>query len=189
MATQMTLTQQQAISIVPADLADMPNVRAIAAKTFDEAFSPLNPKAAMETYLATAFSEAQMSKELAEAQNYFFLVRRHNEIVGYVKLTTDINREDPSLPEAILSQDSIMLERFYLDSSCHGQGVAHTLMAFCIDFAKSMHKNAIWLGVWEHNPRALAFYRKWDFEIVGSHPFVMGEEIQTDYWMLRHISL
>jgi ribosomal protein S18 acetylase RimI-like enzyme len=23
--------------------------------------------------------------------------------------------------------------------------------------------DAVWLGVWEHNPRALAFYRKWQF--------------------------
>ena len=43
----------------------------------------------------------------------------------------------------------------------------------------------MFLGVWEHNPRAQAFYRKWGFERVGEHVFQMGDDPQIDWWMVR----
>jgi len=43
----------------------------------------------------------------------------------------------------------------------------------------------VWLGVWEHNPRAIAFYRKWGFEAVGEHVFVVGTDPQRDLVMTR----
>jgi GNAT superfamily N-acetyltransferase len=44
-----------------------------------------------------------------------------------------------------------------------------------------------WLGVWERNPRANAFYRKVGFTDVGSHVFMVGTDPQTDRIMVRHL--
>jgi ribosomal protein S18 acetylase RimI-like enzyme len=41
----------------------------------------------------------------------------------------------------------------------------------------------VWLGVWEHNPRAIAFYAKCGFADVGSHVFMIGTDAQTDRLM------
>ena len=38
----------------------------------------------------------------------------------------------------------------------------------------------LWLGVWERNPRAQAFYRKSGFADVGSQVFLVGTDAQTD---------
>jgi ribosomal protein S18 acetylase RimI-like enzyme len=46
---------------------------------------------------------------------------------------------------------------------------------------------ALWLGVWEKNPRASAFYRKWGFEIVGAHTFRVGDDPQRDLVMYRDV--
>ena len=45
----------------------------------------------------------------------------------------------------------------------------------------------MYLGVWEHNPRAIAFYRKWSFEKVGQHSFMLGDDEQTDWLMRRAV--
>jgi ribosomal protein S18 acetylase RimI-like enzyme len=43
------------------------------------------------------------------------------------------------------------------------------------------------LGVWENNPKAIAFYTKWGFENVGVHTFVLGSEEQRDFILLKNI--
>jgi ribosomal protein S18 acetylase RimI-like enzyme len=37
-----------------------------------------------------------------------------------------------------------------------------------------------WLGVWERNPRAIAFYRKRGFVEAGEQIFVLGTDHQRD---------
>jgi ribosomal protein S18 acetylase RimI-like enzyme len=45
-----------------------------------------------------------------------------------------------------------------------------------------------WLGVWEHNPRAIAFYRKSGFVEVGDHVFPVGRDPQRDVVMARAVA-
>ena len=45
----------------------------------------------------------------------------------------------------------------------------------------------MWLGVWERNWRAQAFYRKWEFTVVGDHVFLLGSDAQTDLLMERRL--
>jgi ribosomal protein S18 acetylase RimI-like enzyme len=63
--------------------------------------------------------------------------------------------------------------------------VAAALMQACLDQARKAEHDVVYLGVWEHNPRAIAFYRKWGFEKVGEHVFLLGDDEQTDWLMLR----
>ena len=52
---------------------------------------------------------------------------------------------------------------------------------------RALGKTFLWLGVWEKNPRAIAFYTKQGFALAGTHSFVMGDEAQTDFEMVRDI--
>ena len=49
--------------------------------------------------------------------------------------------------------------------------------------AKQRGYDSLWLGVWEKNPRAIEFYKKWGFREVGSHVFMVGDDPQKDYIM------
>ena len=60
-------------------------------------------------------------------------------------------------------------------------------MAACIEFAGQQGYESIWLDVWQKNERALAFYRKWGFSIVGSQPFLLGHDLQEDFIMVRPV--
>jgi ribosomal protein S18 acetylase RimI-like enzyme len=54
------------------------------------------------------------------------------------------------------------------------------LMAEAHRAARELGGRHIWLGVWEHNPRGIAFYRKTGFVEVGTHDFYVGSDRQTD---------
>jgi ribosomal protein S18 acetylase RimI-like enzyme len=64
-----------------------------------------------------------------------------------------------------------------------GKGVGRELMAAAIREAGQRGCDSVWLGVWEKNPRAIAFYKKWGFQEVGSHVFQLGDDLQTDFIM------
>jgi ribosomal protein S18 acetylase RimI-like enzyme len=44
---------------------------------------------------------------------------------------------------------------------------------------------ALWLSVFSENRRALSFYERWGFRIVGTQRFLVGTDPQLDYLMLR----
>jgi ribosomal protein S18 acetylase RimI-like enzyme len=75
------------------------------------------------------------------------------------------------------------LNRIYVVSEWHGRGVARELLQHALDTASRAGCDRLWLGVWEHNKRAIAFYRKCGFEIVGSQAFMLGQDRQRDLVM------
>ena len=60
-------------------------------------------------------------------------------------------------------------------------------MRTCLNEAADAGHRAIWLGVWEKNEHAIAFYERWGFEIIGSHIFLLGSDEQTDMTMQRPV--
>jgi ribosomal protein S18 acetylase RimI-like enzyme len=68
-----------------------------------------------------------------------------------------------------------------------GKGIGSALLQNCIDMAKEINREIIWLGVWEHNYRAIYFYTKWGFEKFAEHDFVLGNDVQTDWLMKRSL--
>jgi ribosomal protein S18 acetylase RimI-like enzyme len=79
----------------------------------------------------------------------------------------------------------VELARFYVDRPWHGRGVARELMDAARAAARNLGGRTFWLGVWEHNPRAIAFYAKCGFRDVGSHKFLVGSDLQTDRVMVH----
>jgi ribosomal protein S18 acetylase RimI-like enzyme len=75
----------------------------------------------------------------------------------------------------------------YVSKEWHGKGVAQDLMAASIVMAEESNADHVWLGVWERNPRAIAFYRKLGFSEVGDHVFVLGADPQRDIIMTREL--
>jgi ribosomal protein S18 acetylase RimI-like enzyme len=76
-----------------------------------------------------------------------------------------------------------MLHRFYFDQAWVGRGLAQPLMAAVKAAAIRRGAAFLWLTVWERNPRAIAFYRKSGFGVVGSTTFEVGNDRQQDWVM------
>jgi ribosomal protein S18 acetylase RimI-like enzyme len=61
-------------------------------------------------------------------------------------------------------------------------------MQASLDAARRDGHKTLWLGVWERNERAISFYRRWGFEVVGHHVFRLGSDDQSDLIMERAVN-
>ena len=153
----------------------------LGARTFEETFAADNTPEDMAAYLAASFNVAQQSAELADPDSTFLIAEVGGVGAGYAKL----NKGRPA--QGIVGTKPIELVRLYVDRKWFGRGVGEALMRRCLDEAGRAGFKTIWLGVWERNLRAQAFYRKWEFQAVGKHVFQLGEDAQTDILMEREI--
>ena len=162
--------------------ADAALLTSLAATSFDDTFGADNTPADMASYMATAFGESIQRAELADARNTIFFAERADAIVGYAML-----REGPA-PDCVRDTDAIEIARLYATRHLIGAGIGAALMQRCLDEAATRGRSTIWLGVWEHNARAIAFYRRWEFADVGTTTFVLGHDRQTDRLMSRWVA-
>ena len=81
----------------------------------------------------------------------------------------------------------IELFRFYVDRNWHGKGIAKPMMNECVGIARGLGGKTICLSVWLENPRAIRFYEKTGFRKEGTQPYVLGNDLQTDWVMAMDI--
>jgi ribosomal protein S18 acetylase RimI-like enzyme len=81
----------------------------------------------------------------------------------------------------------VELFRFYVDKEWHGKGIAVPMMDAVYEEARVRSGRTICLSVWQHNPRAIRFYEKIGYRIAGTQPYVLGNDVQTDWLMTREV--
>lgn len=150
-------------------------------RTFYESFSADNTKENMEIFLDTQFSRESLMAEVGQPGNTFLLAILDDRPAGYARLSEN------SPPPALGSAPAIEIVRIYAEQWAIGKGVGNALMSRALDLAMQKKLTYAWLGVWEHNHRAIAFYTKWGFEQFGEHIFLVGNDPQTDWWMRKKL--
>lgn len=164
-----------------ADLPDAPRLAALAERTFRDAFAKFNTAENMDLHCQAFYGTEIQAKEILEASTTTMIAEQDGEFIGFLRL----RRKAP--PVDLPCSNLIELQRLYVDRRWHGQGVAHQLMAEALRLAKIGGADKIWLGVWAHNPRALAFYQKCGFTPAGEHIFPVGHDPQRDIIMVRPV--
>ena len=158
--------------------ADAAIVSELARRTFYDTFAASNDTADMALYLAGAYSIDIQTRELNDRDVTTLLVEDVGTAIAYAMLRTG------HVPECVMGPDPMELWRFYLDRAWHGQGIAALLMDRVKIAARERAAKTLWLGVWERNDRARAFYAKCGFVDVGEHIFLFGTDPQTDRIMV-----
>ncbi len=162
-----------------ATLQDVEALCQIGAKTFVETYGDQNTPKNLQHYLQEKFNEKQIIAEILTDDTIFLLVESDNKIIGYAKMRVNlVENPDPKALE---------IERIYIEKAFHGQKMGALLMQKCMDVSRKKGYQSLWLGVWEYNPKAISFYKKWGFEIFGTHIFQLGEDAQTDYLMKKEL--
>jgi ribosomal protein S18 acetylase RimI-like enzyme len=171
------------ITIRPVEVEEAGLLADLSRKTFYDSFSPDNTEENMRLFLEKQFSRDALIKEVGRPGNHFFIAREGETPVGYVKM-----REHPAdSPDCIRLTPAVEISRFYAVNEFIGKGIGRLMMQHALEFAAGLGAKCVWLGVWEKNERAIRFYRKWMFEKVGTHPFLLGNDLQTDWIMARSI--
>lgn len=155
-------------------IVDATMLSELGAKTFYDTYASDNTPENIDAYIRKSFSTEIQIAELSDPNIIFLIAELENEPVGYVKLKLD------SKDESITGTKVIEIERIYSLQQYIGKGIGKALMQAAIDEAKQKACDSIWLGVWEKNPRAINFYKKWGFREVGSHIFTVGNDPQRD---------
>lgn len=151
-------------------------LQAIGRTTFAATFEQDNDPTELARYLDEAFTTEKMQAELQNPASLIYLLTDDaRRDVGYLKLNLAAAFSD----EVDLPND-LELQRIYLLPETQGQGAGQILFDEALRVAREQGCAGIWLGVWEHNARALAFYRKRGFTQFGAHTFMFGNEPQTD---------
>ncbi|MDR3680797.1 MAG: GNAT family N-acetyltransferase [Flavipsychrobacter sp.] len=161
------------------DEADI--LTSISRNTFIDAFSESNTEANMNAYLDENMNNVKIKNELIDKLNIFYGAYVNGAMVGYCKLSKNIPPREVSILPAI------ELERLYVLRLHQNGKIGAGLMRSCIDYAVTHGYRGLWLGVWEHNNKAIQFYKRWGYEIFGSHIFMVGNDAQTDIWMIRKL--
>ena len=169
----MTITIKKCI------LEDLSELQKISVETFTETFKDQNSPEHLNTYLERAYNLEQLEQELANRASQFFFVYLNQEVAGYLKVNTDEAQSEA------MGADSLEVERIYVKKKFQKHGLGKQLLNKALEIAQEQNKKKIWLGVWEENENAIAFYQKKGFVQTGAHSFYMGDDEQVDLIMTK----
>ena len=171
------------ISIRKAMVSDHKLLAEIGAITFYETWRPVNTEEDMQTYMAKSFDLELIKRDVEdESVNTFFLAMNDNEPIGYAKIRRDRTYDE------IKNDRAIEIERIYVLKSWQDKKIGKLLMDECIRISLDEKFSWLWLGVNIDNEKAIAFYKKYGFEIFGEKSFQLGDANDTDYLMKMKLS-
>jgi diamine N-acetyltransferase len=145
--------------------------------TFYETFADVNSAENMQKFLQEAYAIDKLLTEMQNPDSAFYFARDDDNIIGYLKINIG-----PSQTE-LKDTNSLEIERIYVAREFLGRKVGQKLYEKALDIAREKQCKYLWLGVWEHNARAIAFYKKNGFLEFGQHKFVLGDDVQIDIMM------
>jgi diamine N-acetyltransferase len=166
------------VTIRAATAADAAALADLARRTFYDTFAATNDPSDMSIYLAQAYGIDQQTREINDRDMTTLIVEEAGEAIAFAQLRSD------HVPECVTGPAPIELWRFYIDRGWHGRGIAQALMDRAKMVARDRGAKTLWLGVWERNDRARAFYKKCGFTDAGQHIFLFGTDPQTDLVMV-----
>jgi ribosomal protein S18 acetylase RimI-like enzyme len=154
-----------------ADLADLK------AATFIETFAADNDPDQVRAHVAREFTPEAVRRSLEDERCSTWWLLDEATPVGFVK----VNRGEAQTESHL--REGLEVEQIYVLASRHGQRLGGRLMEQAIATARHERFPFVWLGVWEHNRRALAVYEHLGFSVIGDHTFLFGHEEQRDLLM------
>lgn len=170
------------VQVRKAGPADAARLAAFGAQAFADAFADGNTPENMAQYLAESFGAGKQARELADPQLQYVVAETDTGIVGSARLGFG------AAPPEVQARRPVEIARFYAAKDHIGKGIGRALMECCLETAAGHGCDVLWLGVWEHNTRAVAFYERWGFRTVGTIVFQLGSDAQTDLLMVRALS-
>ena len=157
------------IKIVKASIKDAKLLSRISAASFLPAHGHSSPKEDIEHYLAENFNERNFINELNNNKNQYYLIELKDTIVGYSKIIFN------EKCDIINTKNITYMSRLYLLKEYYGVGLGKKLLDFNVNLSKENKQKGIWLKVWVENQKAIKFYKKNGFKIIGKSDFKISE--------------
>ncbi|TLU67129.1 GNAT family N-acetyltransferase [Thalassotalea litorea] len=150
-------------------------------QSFRDTFSEFNTAKDMDTYCAKNYGKNQQTMEIANPDIMTLLAVKNDSLAGFMQL-----RPGSTFAHCPLG-NPLHLDRIYVAKAFLGTGVGKRLFNEMHKIARTLTCDGVWLGVWEHNPRAIRFYLDFGFQQCGSTTFWLGSDKQRDVLMMKRI--
>lgn len=169
-----------AVKIKTCSLDDLDELQETAKETFYETYAAQMPSELIHIYMVEKFHFHQLKKEIMNPSSTILLAYLNDQSAEY-------KNECWQCPNRKMGEDFLEVERIYIKKIYQKNGLGKYLLNKAVQIAKEKQKQKIWLGVWEKNAHAITFYEKMGFKKVGIHSFTMGEEVLTDFTMVKSL--
>lgn len=157
-------------TIVRAKKEDYKLLAEIGIPSFLTAHKHSAAKEIVEAYMEEKYSLRAFKKELEDEANIYHIIYHDGSPAGFAKVLINATHPDISKPGVT------KLERLYLLKEYFGLDLAQKLVQYNIDFAKRLGQEGMWLHVWIENHRAVAFYKKVGFKVIGAFDFKLAKD-------------
>lgn len=148
---------------------------AFLASVFRHTYAHGYPADRLERHIAQHFTPVRQRAELADAARWTLRVADADRWVAFGMVHAGSER-----PACVVGARPAELERFYVDPSAHGTGLAVRLLHAVVARATAQGHGVLWLNVWRQNARAKRFYAREGFAHVGTHPFLFDGTPELD---------
>lgn len=128
------------------------------------------PEEILDAYLSNHYNNEAIQKELAGLNNIYTIITYNDQPAGFSKII--FNAPHP----AIDRNNTTKLDRIYLLKEFQGARLGYELLQHNITLAKNNDQSGIWLYTWVGNKKAIEFYTKTGFSVIGSHDFHVAQE-------------
>ena len=160
------------------EMADVEVLAKITKQTFRETFAHDNTEEQLQEYFEEAYSLRVLSTELENPESETYFIMHEEEIAGFLKVNWGNAQTEREL------ENAFEIQRLYVLQTYQGFGLGKQLFEFALELAEKNGFSWAWLGVWEHNTKAQAFYNRYGFEKFSQHRFMVGQKVDTD-WLLK----
>lgn len=164
-----------------ARISDASDLAKLVEATFRDTFAQKNTPENMDSHCLSSYGNEIQGQEIVSSKYVTFVAEIDSKLVAYAQLRWSDS------PSCVSANSPGEIHRLYVDKNFHGKGLAHNLMSECLKVFEERNTDIAWLGVWEENSRAIAFYKKFNFEEAGEHVFSLGSDPQRDIILVRPV--
>jgi diamine N-acetyltransferase len=155
----------------------------LGAATFRETYRAISDPREVDDYADEHFARDKVLAWFRKPCARTLIACLRGEPVGYAHVRS------AKVPACVADRKAVELSRLYLLASAQGTGLGGALLDAAIDEIAALGGATVWLGAYDRNVKALAFYARRGFVRAGTHEFEFGGQIHHDPVLTRPVAL
>jgi diamine N-acetyltransferase len=160
------------LNLRAAEEADLPELSALAKRTWADAFGSSLSAADLAAELETTRSEEYFRTALVAGT--ILVAELDGDLVGYVQFG------EVTIPEVDARPGDRGLHRVYVETELQGGGIGRALVNAALADPRLASADRIYLAVWEQNEPARRLYESLGFRSAGTTRFTFGGDAVED---------
>lgn len=164
--------------IRPATLSDAAALADLGALVFRHTYGAAIPATILDSYLARAFTPTMIRQALTSNATTYLVAEQNERLLGYSKCAAT------AAPPCVKAKPAVELVNLYVHPAYQGNGVGRQLLHETIQGVTAQAPTILWLCVWQANQRAVDFYQRFGFTIVGKTE-VYVDGVVFDDWVMQ----